>query len=168
MQSWAQDSYLTTEVMTASPQRLQLLLIEAAIRFAERGRLHWQANETEQACESLIRAQDIVSHILGGLRSAPDRGLAKKMAAVYVYIFRSLTEANLRHDEQKLDEALRVLEVERGTWQQVCEQLGNSQESESTGIESALPPFSDSTTQMPALDLSSEAGESYTGFSLEA
>lgn len=168
MPSWAQDTYLTTEVMTATPQKLQLMLIDAAIRFAERGRQQWKEGDNEQACESLIRAQDIVSHILGGLKSSPDRDLAKKVAAVYLFIFRSLMEANLRHDEKKLEDALRVLATERETWQAVCEQLGSTTESASSAAEASFSTSQDPGPRMPAFDLSSEGGGAYTGFSLEA
>ena len=40
-----------------------------------------------------------------------------------MFVFRSIVDGNRHHDEKKLDDALRVLEIERGTWQAVCEKL---------------------------------------------
>jgi flagellar protein FliS len=124
MQSATCESYLVTEVLTSTPQKLQLLLIEGAIRAIERTRQKWRAGDDEQAAESLIRAQEIVAQMLAGLNTDVDPELVKKVAAVYVYIFRSLVDSHLERDEKRLDDALRVLEVERGTWREVCARLG--------------------------------------------
>ncbi len=120
------NSYLTTEVTTATPQKLQLMLIEAAIRSAEQARILWREGDEAGAAESLGRARQITGRILAGLNreAAPD--LVPKVAAVYLFLFRALGEANLHRDEQKLDEALRVLRVEQETWRQVCAKLGTS------------------------------------------
>lgn len=125
MRSSARENYLVTEVMTAAPQKLQLMLIEAAIRAAQRARQMWQAGRDDQACEALIHAQQLVAELLAGLNRDVDAALVGKMASVYLFIFRSLMEANQGRDEEKLDAAVRVLEVERATWRQVCEQLGS-------------------------------------------
>ena len=49
------------------------------------------------------------------------------MAAVYAFIFRRLVEAGYRRDEGKLADAIRLLEMERETWQQVCQQTVSPQ-----------------------------------------
>jgi hypothetical protein len=50
--------------------------------------------------------------------------LVANVAAVYNFVFRSLIEAGLKRDAGKLENAVRVLEIERETWRQVCERLG--------------------------------------------
>ncbi len=124
MQTSARENYLTTQVLTAPPQKLQLMLIEAAIRSARLARQKWQSREDQSACEALIRAQEIMSELLAGLKREVDPDLVERVAGVYLFILRSLTQANLRHDEKKLDDALRVLEEERETWRQVCAKVG--------------------------------------------
>ena len=64
------ENYLVTEVMTSTPQKLQLMLIEGAIRAIERGRQKRRAGDDEQACESLLRAQEIVGQLLDGTPGA--------------------------------------------------------------------------------------------------
>jgi flagellar protein FliS len=127
MQASACENYLATDVMTATPQKLQLMLIEAAIRSAERARDRWQAGEHGQADAALIHAQQIVGELLAGLNREADADLVKKVASVYLFVFRTLMEANHERDETKLNDALRVLEVERETWRRVCEQWGSRQ-----------------------------------------
>jgi flagellar secretion chaperone FliS len=118
----ARDNYLETEVLTATPQKLRLMLIEGAIHAAERTRHFWSAGDKDLAFDTMIRAQQIVTELMSSLNYENDNPLIKKLAAVYLFVFRTLVEANVKHDEKKLDEAIRVLEEERVTWRQVCEQ----------------------------------------------
>jgi len=126
METHARDSYLVTEVMTAPPQRLHLMLIEAALRLGHQARQHWAAREDHRAAEALIRAQEIVGEMLAGLDREVDGKLVKRVAAVYLFVFRSLMEALHGRDEAKLAGALRVLQIERETWREVCERLGGA------------------------------------------
>lgn len=126
MQSSVPESYLETEAVTASPQKRQLMLIEGVIRFIEQARRRWQSNENDQACECLLRAQKIVAELLAALEHQVAPELTKQVAALYVFVFRTLVEANLNRDPQKLDDALRVLEPQREAWQGVCKELENA------------------------------------------
>jgi flagellar protein FliS len=145
MSTSARESYLVTEVMTATPQKLQLMTIDAAIRSIEQTKQHWQANEDAEAAETLIRAQEIMGELMGSLNRDDDSDLVKKIAAVYLFVFRTLMEANIGRNEEKLNDALKVMEVERETWRQVCEQLGSKTESSSQAAT-----FSVSETAAPA------------------
>ena len=123
-------NYLETDVLTAPPQKLQLMLIEGAIKRAELARTHWKAGDNDQASEELIRVQQILTELIGGLNSEANPELAKRIAAVYLFVFRTILDASSRRDEKKLDEAIRVLEVERETWRQVSRELCNTTESD--------------------------------------
>jgi len=161
MQHSARENYLATEVMTATPQKLQLMLIEAAIRSAQMARQKWHDEKDDEACESLIHAQQVVGEMLASLNREVAPELVEKVAAVYIFVFRSLMEANQQRSEEKLDDALRVLEIERETWRQVCEKLGSKKKPEERPAAAEhipdLTPNSDATVE-----------SSGTGFSLEA
>jgi flagellar secretion chaperone FliS len=126
MPTIAPEEYLVTEVMTAPPQKLQLMLIEAALRCAARARAHWRVGENVEAGEALLRCQQIVTEILSGIRPDADRALAGKISSIYTFVFRTLVAAHLRADTAKLDEAIRVLQVERETWQMLCARLADA------------------------------------------
>lgn len=119
----ARDEYLVNQVMTAPPQKLQLMLLDAALRFAQKAKDHWAAGEDADAGEAILRVQEIVTEIMAGIRPDGDKALASKVSAIYAFIFRSLVTAHLRRDEAKLNEAMSVLQIERETWQRVCEQM---------------------------------------------
>jgi len=115
------NAYLETQVNTATPQKLRLMLITGAIRFARQTEAHWKAEDIEAAYESLVRSREIVSELLSTIE--PSAGeLPKTMAAIYVFVFRTLTEAQMHRDPEKLNEAIGVLEEEQQTWTEVCEQ----------------------------------------------
>lgn len=120
------DSYREGEILTAPPQRLHLLLVETAIRYTERTRQLWQQNENDAAFEALLRAQQIVSEILAGIKVTDEFPLARKVAAIYTFIYRSLVQAGLTREEKYLHDALRVLNIQRETWEEVCRRLGGT------------------------------------------
>jgi flagellar protein FliS len=120
----ARDEYLTTEVLTAAPQKLQLLLIDGAIRFGRQAELHWRRRENEAAFQTLVRCQEIVTQMISGLAENLESPLVRQVSSVYAFIYRVLVSAAFHHDANKLAEALRVLEIERETWRQVCDRLG--------------------------------------------
>ncbi len=126
MQTTARESYLATEVMTAPPQKLQLLLIEGAIRFCNLTLARWEQGDQEAAGEALTRAQGIITELIAGVRPEHNRELARKATSVYLYLFRTLVDAHLKHDAGMVRDALRVLDIERGTWQEVCRRLAGA------------------------------------------
>ena len=139
----ARQNYLQAEVQTATPQKLQLMLVEAAIKNVHRAKKAWEEERFEAGFDSLSLAQDIVAEILSSLDKEGNPELAGKLASIYVFIFRCLAEGGMTHDPQKLDDALRILNSERETWRQVCEKFGTSTDSEiskpghSSGVDSS-------------------------------
>jgi flagellar protein FliS len=170
MQSSAQGSYLETEVRTATPQKLRLLLIEGAIRFAEAARYAWQKNDFEEGCEAMIRSQNVVTELMTSVNRDDNPELAKKVIGIYLYVFRTLLDAAMNHDEQKLDDALRVLQEERKTWQEVCEKLGNQQPppQQATPQEGPASTTNGGPHVMPVVETPELPDQPAGGFSLEA
>lgn len=167
MDSSARENYLETQVMTAPPQKLQLMLIDAALRSIHRASQAWQEGNVEERCEALVHAQQVMGELLAGLNREAGGDLVKKMAGIYLFVFRTLMEANYQQDQQKLNEAREVLEVERETWRQVCENLGDEAPTSDAPVSApdaapAAPPMgldlaSDTTDDLPASGLSLEA-----------
>jgi flagellar biosynthetic protein FliS len=164
------QNYFETQVLTAPPQKLQLMMIEAAIRFGRLAAGHWEADEGDRACEALIRAQQIVTELVNGLNRDESPQLAKKMAAVYLFVFRSLTEACQQRDRVKLDDALRVLEIERETWREVCQRIGRDagSENEAAVVLPSLSMTAGDTAALPDTAVTPIAPDTTAGFSLEA
>jgi flagellar secretion chaperone FliS len=121
-----QNEYLITEVMTATPQKLQLMLIEAAMRSIVRAKKFRELKKEEKAGEAILKTQEIVTELISGLNPDPQAEIARKLSSVYNFVFRSLVQAHVQRTNDGLDQAMRVLEIERETWQLACQQFGST------------------------------------------
>jgi flagellar protein FliS len=117
------SAYLESKVLTASPQRLHLLLIEGAMRFGRQADEALRRGDKVAASAHLLRVIDIVGEMLAGVRSIKS-DLNEKIADLYWFIFRRVSEAKINVEPAPLAEALRLLEFERQTWQLACEKIG--------------------------------------------
>jgi len=117
------QEYLKNAVLTASPEQLQLMLYDGAIRFSTRGLEAIQAQDREAAFNALDRAQRIVLELSNGLRREVNPDLADQMSALYNFVFNKLVEANVNQDEQAIHDALRILRHQRETWVLLMEKL---------------------------------------------
>jgi flagellar secretion chaperone FliS len=132
--------YLENNVLTATPQRLRLMLIEAGLRLAQQVIDLWQTGQKDAGVQALIRTQAIVSELHGSVR-AGDSELANQVAAMYLVMYRSLVEAQLDADVARVESVVRGLAEDRETWRQLCE---NSPEVEplpgANGFRESNPP----------------------------
>lgn len=168
MERSAHDTYLATEVMTASPPKLHLMLIEAAIRFATQAGQLWRGQQDAEASGALHRAQELAGELLAGLDREAQPELAAKAAAVYMFVFRSLVEAGLQRDEAKLNDAVRVLEVERDTWRQLCAMFGARQDAQGISFDAPPPTPAPVAPGNPMVETGLLDDLPAGGFSLEA
>jgi flagellar protein FliS len=116
MTSIGQDAYLRDAVLTATPEQLQLMLYDGAIRFATQAREAIQTKDIEASYNLLIKAESIVLEMQKGLNREIAPALTDQMNRLYAYIYRRLVEANINKDLYALDDALRILTYQRETW----------------------------------------------------
>lgn len=162
--------YLETDILTAPPHKLHLMMVEAAIRFARRAHDRFDAGEDEEAGELLIRSQRIVTELINGLDRERSPELVKKITSIYLFILRSLTESSLYRDLGKLDDAIRVLDIQRETWRQLCGQVGRSDASENGAaavMASSAAPLG-GLAESPLLPSASDPTLNVERFSLDA
>lgn len=157
----ARDEYLATEVLTASPQKLQLMLIDAAIRAASRAQSLWTGERTEAVTCAIVQCQSLVAQLIAGLVPNHESPLVQRVIAVYEFVHRTLVAAHRQRDPSRLADVLAVLEIERETWRQVCEQLD-------LRIDAAAPFLRAPHAPSAADSADSQNSEFSTGISFEA
>jgi flagellar protein FliS len=120
------QNYLRTKVLTATPEQLQLMLYDGAIRFADQARAAMGESMFEQSYELLGKSQKIILELQCGLKHdlAPD--LCGKLAALYNFVYRKLVDANLHRNPSFVDEAIGILKYQRETWSMLLQQLAQS------------------------------------------
>lgn len=121
----ASQTYLKHKVLTATPEQLQLMLYEGAIRFALLARQEMLARNFEAAQNAFERADAILCELHNGLRPEVDADLCGKYAALYNFCIRRLHEANLHHQPEPLDDAVQILQHLRETWAMVIESIAH-------------------------------------------
>ena len=148
------SSYLESNVLTAPPQRLHLMLIEGAIRFGRQAEESLRLGNQVASANAMLRVIDILGELLAGVREKKS-ALNMKIEELYWYLFRRISEAKIYADAAALGEVLQLLEYERQTWQLVCDKLSSGN--------AAAPPAPSSQ----AFGLSGKQAPK-RGFSLEA
>jgi flagellar protein FliS len=126
------NAYLETQVLTASPERLHLMVTDAAIRFARLAVAALERKDIEGGFHALNRSRDCVNEILTGITSEPNPELAEQLRGLFVFVQQNLTRADLSRDPGLIRDALAVLETHRATWLELIGKLQESQPDRST------------------------------------
>ena len=124
------QNYLRTQVLTATPEQLQMMLYDGAIRFAEQARPALAAKNWEASYNAISRAQKIITELTSSLRHDIAPELCGRLASIYNFIYRKLVEANVEHKAEALDEAIKILKFQRETWEMLLKQLGRQKAAE--------------------------------------
>jgi flagellar secretion chaperone FliS len=116
--------YLRTKVLTATPEQLQMMLYDGALRFGEQARIALVEKKYEDSYTLICKTQKILAELTGSLKHDVVPEISKKLAALYTYAYRQLVEASINHKLDALDDALKILRYQRETWALLMEQLG--------------------------------------------
>lgn len=126
MNPQAAQNYLRTKVFTATPEQLQLMLYDGALRFGEQAKAALEKKEFENSYHMISRVQKIITEMNGSLKHEVAPELCGKLAALYNFVYRKLVEANVEHKIESLEEALGILRYQRETWVMLLDQLGKT------------------------------------------
>lgn len=111
---------LESDVLSASPHRLIVLLFQGADTAIGTALVHLSDGNVTERGRAISKALDIVNN---GLLAALDRErggeLAERMGALYGYIARLLLKANLHSDAEALQEARRLLKELASAWSEI-------------------------------------------------
>ncbi|MCE2966736.1 MAG: flagellar export chaperone FliS [Phycisphaerales bacterium] len=138
------DAYLTTKVLTASPEELRLMLIDGAIKFSQQGRDALARKDFEGCYNGYTRARAILVELTNTMRPEPDRKLYERLTSLYMFLFRRLLESSHEKDIAKADEVITLLKFERETWVMLMEKLASERRGQT-------PPAQPGTDATPSL-----------------
>ncbi|MGB7158068.1 MAG: flagellar export chaperone FliS [Tepidisphaeraceae bacterium] len=124
MNANASQNYLRTKVLTATPEQLQLMLYDGAIRFGDQARLALHERRFEDSYRLISKVQKIITELSVTLKHDVAPELCGKLSALYTFVYRKLIEANIEHELAPIDEALSILRYQRQTWAMLLDQLG--------------------------------------------
>ncbi|MFA7269784.1 MAG: flagellar export chaperone FliS [Sterolibacterium sp.] len=111
-----------TEVVTANPHQLVLMLFDGALSVIAAASLHMEAKRIQLKGECIGKAIDIID---GGLKACLDYKaggeLAEKLGALYEYMCNRLLYANLHNDQSALDEVSALLREIKSAWEEIAD-----------------------------------------------
>ena len=112
------DSYKETQIKTATPGKLIVMLYEGAIKFINLAQEGMNKKHTgyEKVSNYIIKTQDIVTELMVSLDFEKGGQIAKNLFGLYLYMNRRLIEANIQKDSNILGEVKELLSELRSAW----------------------------------------------------
>jgi flagellar protein FliS len=92
-------SYREMDVLSASPERLVVILFEQLVIQLERGRLGMERNDVELRVAGLAKARAILSELLATLDFERGGDIAPKLAELYQFMLVELVDIGRRGDQ---------------------------------------------------------------------
>ncbi|HHX24780.1 MAG TPA: flagellar export chaperone FliS [Thermoanaerobacterales bacterium] len=112
----AYQQYQYNSIMSASPERLMIMLFEGAIKFVKLARKDIKEKNMAAANYNLTRAQDIITELDQSLDMSYD--VSENLSDMYNFLYRQLVDANVKKDVKVLDSVLSILVELKDTWNQ--------------------------------------------------
>lgn len=119
----AAEEYLESRVLTAPPERLHLIVVEAALRFAKIGAQALRDRKFDRSFASLSKSRDCVNELMCSIQGDSQPELASRLKSLFLFCHRALLQADLEHEPRHADDAVRVLEIHRETWLELIGRL---------------------------------------------
>lgn len=114
---------LRTDIETASPHRLILLLLNGALDKLRAARTAMARNNIAAKGSNITWAMSIIDGLRASLNHERGGKIAANLDALYDYMTRTLVSANLHNDDLKLAEVERLLGEIRAGWKGIEAQV---------------------------------------------
>ena len=113
--------YRNNQIATAPREQILLMLYDGAIRFVAQARAAIESGDRIGKLEPISRAMAIVSELSNTLDHNVGGEIAENLDALYHYMIRNLSQANLRMDAEPLKPVESILRDLRATWAEAVE-----------------------------------------------
>ncbi len=110
------DNYLEQKVMSAKPEELTLMLYEGIIKFVKQAKIFNEKKDIQQSNYVNLKAQAIIQELRATLDLSIE--ISAEFENLYIFMNKRLVDANLKKDNDILDEVLELAEEFRDTWKQ--------------------------------------------------
>lgn len=118
------DEYLETKVMSATPEQLHLLVVDAAIKHTQLAIEALKEKNYEQSFHELNQARDFVGEIISGMKKEDQASeLIEQLKALFAFVYKRLVEADMERNVTYAEEAVKILLHHRETWNLLCEKI---------------------------------------------
>jgi flagellar protein FliS len=116
-------AYRSTQLNTASPGQLVVMLYDGALRFVHQARDRYRDGDPAGGNAAILRAEKILLELMSSLDLSAGGALAASLLNIYQYLFERVASARREHGGVSLDEVARLLSDLRGAWADAERQL---------------------------------------------
>jgi flagellar protein FliS len=116
------ENYFATQIKTATPEQILVMLYDGAIRFIRQARQALEDGQRVTKLEKISRAVAILTELSGTLDFEKGGEIAENLDGLYWYIIRELTRPNKEDEFKAMDVAENILIELREAWAEAIEQ----------------------------------------------
>lgn len=113
--------YQKTQVVTASREKILLMLYEGAIRFTKQARVAMNDKKIAEKGKAISKATAILSELMATLDFKIGGQLAQDLENLYIFMIDKLIEANVHNKVECLDDVEKLLNTLYTAWKDVIE-----------------------------------------------
>jgi len=126
----ATRAYQSTQIETATPGQLVVLMYDGAIRFLSDANRGIAQGDSFKLSDGVRRAQLVIGELMSSLDMKSGGEIATNLLRIYGFLFDSLTEASLNEDAPKLEMVLNHLRTLRSAWEEAERQTRGPNDAE--------------------------------------
>ena len=115
------SQYQQNQIMSASSEQILLMLYDGAIRFTRRAISSLEENNLPDFRQGIAKSMAIITEFSNSLNHTIGGDIAENLDALYDFMIRELTQANIHKDADKLRVVEKLLMDLRATWGEAVE-----------------------------------------------
>jgi flagellar protein FliS len=115
------NQYRNNQILNAPPEQILIMLYDGAIRFCRQAMLAMDSGDKKVRAEKISRTMAIICEFANSLDHQVGGEIATDLEALYAYMVRELTTANLKNNRSSLETVEALLVDLRETWGQAIE-----------------------------------------------
>lgn len=126
------QQYAQNQVTTATPEELTHLLYKGAVKFITMAIKAIEEKNMEEAHTNIVKAQNIYRELLVTLDDKYP--ISKNLASLYEYIVERLVQANVKKDQEELNQVLGMSKEFAEVWGEAIRLYRSSQGSRASQL----------------------------------
>jgi flagellar protein FliS len=120
--------YQTTQIQTATPEKLLIMLYNGAINFLNKAKVYIEEKDFAQTNTFLLKAQAIISEFMNTLEWEPNREFAQNLYSLYEFMNHTLIQANIEKNSEKIDVVIDLLKTLKSAWEEAAIKVSKERE----------------------------------------
>lgn len=128
--------YQQTQIQTATPEKLLIMLYNGAINFLNKSKAYMEQRDFAQTNTFLLKAQAIITEFMNTIDWEPNPEFAQNLYNLYEFMNYTLVQANIRKDPEKIDVVIDLLKTLKSAWEEAAVKVAKEREAQgSNGID---------------------------------